>query len=350
MSKRINLGALVLALFFVFNSIFCICASAEDESNYYSEKDILVFFDGKLLTFDTSPVIIEGRTLVPLRTILEAFLCKVEWDGETSTVKVIGDEVTLETKIGSDRVMVYSPDDIKTYRLDVPAMIINDRTYLPLRKIADIFGISVYWDDKSDTVFLNKYNTRDFVMKNHTYYFQNDNRWEFPGYGSGYCWVCSYAMIINDIAGNVTPQHIKAINEKYMDNGALCYHYMIAQEFGLSLVPALEADSQYFEGFDADYGATYIKNDDKSDEVAKNALKEALKNHPEGVMVRFEEHPHTIVAVAWVDGEILFNDPAPSSWQGYSQKGDMEAVTFDRTYPYQMGLSLSDMNYIQAMD
>lgn len=350
MSKRIYMATFVLALIFVFNSIFCLGATADDKDNYYSEEAISVLLDGEMLRFDSGPVIIEGRTLVPLRTIAEAFHCDVEWDSENLCVKVERDEIVMEIKIGSNWMTEYSSESVSTYQLDVPATIINDRTYLPLRKTADIFGVGVSWDDKTHSVHLSKNLTRDLVIKNHTYYFQNDESLMLPDFGSGYCWACSYAMIINDIVGNVTPLDIKSVNERYFDNGALCYHNIIAQEFGLKLVPAVDKNSEYFERFDADYGSTYIKNTDKSDEVIINALREALKIHPEGVMVRFEQYPHTIVAVADVEGEILFNDPAPSLWQQYSDKGVMMAVPFEKTYPYQKGLTLSDMNYIQALD
>lgn len=350
MSKRIFVRVFILALIFAFNSIFCLDATADDKDNYYSEEAISVLLDGEMLRFDSNPVIIEGRTLVPIRTIAEAFNCDVEWDAENLCVKVKSDKITMEIKIGSDRVTEYSSESVNTYQLDVPATVINDRTYLPLRKTADIFGVGVSWDDKTHSVHLSKNLTRDLVIKNHTYYFQNDESLMLPKFGSGYCWACSYAMIINDIVGNVTPLDIKSVNERYFDNGALCYHNIIAQEFGLKLVPAVDKNSEYFERFDADYGSTYIKNTDKSDEVIINALREALKIHPEGVMVRFEQYPHTIVAVAYVEGKILFNDPAPSLWQQYSDKGSMMAVPFEKTYPYQKGLTLSDMNYIQALD
>lgn len=349
MNKGIRIRAFVSALFLLFNSFCCFCTLADNDDDYYSEKEILVVFDDKLLTFDTNPVIAHGRTLVPMRTMLESFGCEVVWDEEASTVKAVEKDITLEIQIGKPWVTGYTQNEIMTYQLDVPAMIINDRTYLPLRKIAEIFHMTVLWEDETQTVYLSKNPTREFLSKTHTYYFQNDERWMLPGYGSGYCWVCSYAMVINDIVGNVTPSDIKAVNEKYMENGALCYHYFIAQEYGLEFVNAIDEASPYFERFDFDYGATYINNPDKSDEIIYEVLREALKKHPEGVMVRFEKYPHTMVAVGYADGEILFNEPA-NGWGTYTQKGTTEAVTFDKTYPCRMGLRLSDMEYIQALD
>lgn len=37
---------------------------------------------------DTAPLIIDGRTLVPVRAVSEAFGMKVDWDGETASVYI----------------------------------------------------------------------------------------------------------------------------------------------------------------------------------------------------------------------------------------------------------------------
>ena len=349
MIKRTSLYALGTALILVFNIIFGFYAFAYGENSYYTERPILVVSEGKMLTFDTSPVIIEGRTLVPLRPVLESFRCDILWDDKTDTVKASDDRITVEIKIGGYWLTVYDKGIIKTYQLDVPAMIINDRTYLPLRKIAEVFGAYVYWNDSTNTVTISKNLTNETVKQTHTYYFQNEEQWQLPKYGSGYCWVCSYAMVINDITGGVTPVDIKSVNEEYLDDGAICHHVQIADRFGLRFVPAVDEQGEYFDRFEYDYGATYIKNPDKSDLVATLAITEALKRHPEGVLVRFEEHPHTMVAIGNVGGQIIFNEPA-SEWGSYSDKGMTEGVTFDKTYPCKMGHKLSDMAYIQALD
>ena len=50
------------------------------------QTEITVTVEGSALTFDQSPIILNGRTLVPLRAIAEALNFNVEWDGDTQTV------------------------------------------------------------------------------------------------------------------------------------------------------------------------------------------------------------------------------------------------------------------------
>ena len=40
------------------------------------------------VSLDTAPVIIDDRTLVPLRAVSEALDCNVDWDGDTKTVAI----------------------------------------------------------------------------------------------------------------------------------------------------------------------------------------------------------------------------------------------------------------------
>ena len=51
---------------------------------------------------DVAPMIIGGRTLVPLRAISEAFACEVQWDGTTSSVKIFSNNLNINTQTNSD--------------------------------------------------------------------------------------------------------------------------------------------------------------------------------------------------------------------------------------------------------
>jgi len=39
-------------------------------------------------------------------------------------------------------------------KLDVPAQIIGDRTMVPVRAVAEAFGVKVDWDDSTKTVLI----------------------------------------------------------------------------------------------------------------------------------------------------------------------------------------------------
>lgn len=97
---------------------------------------------------DTKPVIVNGRTLVPIRAIIEEFNGNVGWDepSKTVTLNIFDDKVQLVI----DSKTAYHNG--KSYQLDVAPTVINDRTMLPIRFIAESFNLGIAWDDKTQTV------------------------------------------------------------------------------------------------------------------------------------------------------------------------------------------------------
>ncbi|MCT4595714.1 MAG: copper amine oxidase N-terminal domain-containing protein [Anaeromicrobium sp.] len=98
--------------------------------------------------FDTPPVIKEGRTLIPVRAITEGLGANVTWNGEERKVIVSkGDsEIIFQLKDGK----VFVNGEEKT--IDVPAQIMNNRTIVPLRFIAEELGLKVDYDGETDTI------------------------------------------------------------------------------------------------------------------------------------------------------------------------------------------------------
>jgi len=111
---------------------------------------VKVMVNGSYLQFDVPPTIIEGRTLVPLRGIFEALGVVPQWDGTTRTVTAKTDEVDMTLKIGSNVATVNGQD----ITLDVPSRIINGRTLVPARFIAESLGATVGWKQATRTVII----------------------------------------------------------------------------------------------------------------------------------------------------------------------------------------------------
>lgn len=112
------------------------------------------------LEVDTPAVIEKGRILAPFRAIAEGLGCEVRWDAVSrtaySTRQARGKVETLAIPIGAKE-MVLSLDDgkvKKTIGLDVPAQIIEGRTYLPVRAFAEAFGAKVSWDAALNTALI----------------------------------------------------------------------------------------------------------------------------------------------------------------------------------------------------
>ena len=111
---------------------------------------ISILLDDEYLELDQPPVIVNGRTLVPLRAIFEALGATVEWDGSTQTVTSTLKGTTLKLTIGSN--VLYKNGTPIT--LDVPAQLINNRTMVPVRAVSEAFGANVKWDGDTRTVYI----------------------------------------------------------------------------------------------------------------------------------------------------------------------------------------------------
>ena len=100
----------------------------------------------------TVPVVQNGRTLVPVRAIIEAMGGSVNWDEETQTalLELGGDIITLT--LGSQTAFFNET----AHTLDVTPVSINDRTMLPIRFIAESFRFDVEWDEETQTITIRK--------------------------------------------------------------------------------------------------------------------------------------------------------------------------------------------------
>ncbi len=94
------------------------------------------------LLFDVNPFIKDGRTLVPLRGIFEELGAVVSWEPDSKIVKAEREGTTVDLKIGSSTAYVNN----SPVSLDVPALIVNGRTMVPLRFIGESFGAKVDWN------------------------------------------------------------------------------------------------------------------------------------------------------------------------------------------------------------
>ncbi|MBR4030246.1 MAG: hypothetical protein IKJ06_02480, partial [Clostridia bacterium] len=84
------------------------------------------------------------RTLVPVRFISESFGAKVGWDDATQTVTVNANGKEIKMVLGKAEMTV----DGKAVALDTPANTYQDRTFIPLRAMAEAINKKVFWDDR----------------------------------------------------------------------------------------------------------------------------------------------------------------------------------------------------------
>ncbi|BAL80263.1 extracellular solute-binding protein [Caldisericum exile] len=104
----------------------------------------------KSVTLDTKPIIQNGRTLVPIRFVSEAFGGFIDYNPNNKTITIIFDLHIITLKLGSKIAVV----DEKEIELDVAPFIDKEsqRTLAPLRFVAESIGANVEWNQTNKTI------------------------------------------------------------------------------------------------------------------------------------------------------------------------------------------------------
>ena len=105
------------------------------------------------VVLDAPPVIVEGRTLVPIRAVVELLGGTVAWDAASQTVTILLDGTELKLVIGKSSALVNGKSTpIDSTNPNVVPQILNSRTMLPLRFIAENLSADVQWEDSTQTI------------------------------------------------------------------------------------------------------------------------------------------------------------------------------------------------------
>ena len=104
-----------------------------------------MFVNGKAYEKDAAPVIMNDRTLVPIRFVTESLGGTVAWNAETKEVTLVIDGKEIKMTIGK-----------VLEKYGVAPVILNDRTYVPVRFVADELGATTTWDAVSKMVTVTK--------------------------------------------------------------------------------------------------------------------------------------------------------------------------------------------------
>lgn len=120
----------------------------------YAESPIKLIIDGKEVYTDPKPFIKDDRTLVPIRVIAEGLNAEVSWDNDNRTVHISKDDIQVVLPIDS-HLVEYTYDNETNYNLiDVAPIIIDERTFVPIRVVSNILGVGIEWDNDNKTVLV----------------------------------------------------------------------------------------------------------------------------------------------------------------------------------------------------
>ncbi len=105
---------------------------------------------GEYIVNDVPPTIRNARTMLPIRFIVEGLGGTVAWDEAAQSVTILKGDTVIEIMIGQTYALVNG----ERVALDSPAFIENDRTYLPLRFVAENLGAIVLWDGDTQQIYI----------------------------------------------------------------------------------------------------------------------------------------------------------------------------------------------------
>jgi peptidoglycan endopeptidase LytE len=142
--KKVSMG-------FIFTGMVCLAASLAPQAHAAADS-LEIMVDNQIVQFpDAKPFIDEnGRTQVPVRFVADQLGFKVNWKLENGSVKVMlaKDAKSIVLKEGETVATING----QPVSLDSSVMIKNDRTFVPLRFIAESVGKYVNWDENRNAV------------------------------------------------------------------------------------------------------------------------------------------------------------------------------------------------------
>ena len=111
-----------------------------------------MYVNGKPVSLGTAPIIMNSRTLLPVRAVVEAAGGTVAWDAPTQKVTIARKGKTLELWIGNN---VANLDD-QSVTIDSDARVVpvirGGTTLLPLRFVAEALGLNIQWNAATQTI------------------------------------------------------------------------------------------------------------------------------------------------------------------------------------------------------
>lgn len=110
------------------------------------EESLVIKYNDRYIGTEHEPFITDGVSYVPVRDLAEFMGCKVEWDDGIITLTRGSDKTVIDTSSSKA-----SSDGTVT---DMPVIIDDGTSYVPLRKTAELFGCEVSYDEETMTAEL----------------------------------------------------------------------------------------------------------------------------------------------------------------------------------------------------
>ena len=119
-------------------------------TNVFAYDGVNLNINGKDITTEVAPQLINERTMVPVRAVLEEIGAKVSWNEETKTITAEKGNTKFSVTLGDDFYTV----DGNVVAMDSRAVVVKNRLLVPARYVAQAFGLKVEWNSDDKTVYI----------------------------------------------------------------------------------------------------------------------------------------------------------------------------------------------------
>ena len=116
-------------------------------------NDKTAVVDGKAVTNDVGPIIVNGRTYTPARFVAEALGAKVDWNEAAKTVTITKGDTSIVLIVDTTTAYVNG----EAVKMDASAFIADGRTFTPCRFVAEQLGANVEWDEATRSITIIQY-------------------------------------------------------------------------------------------------------------------------------------------------------------------------------------------------
>ena len=229
-------------------------SQVESYADLQAATAVRITLDGRTVISDQSPIIENGRTLVPIRVIAESLGADVDWDQNSKTVTLVRADKTVKLAIGSNVAQING----KSTNLDVAPIVVNDRTLLPLRFVTEAFSQNVEWDEKQRIVRISE----DMSFSRDS----NLEKW-LLGVGAIIAQANSEMGMEPYVIGMMsrTPEHIQSIRKTLSSSWGTTDRN--------SLLDTIDSIANYGHSYNFDYDSALFKSltSTERNEILKNA-------------------------------------------------------------------------------
>lgn len=153
--RRLIVIVLVLALSLSGASVAFAGTGSSPQAT--SDQGIKVQYNGELIAFsDAAPMLVQGRTMVPFRQILETMGALVSYEPAGKTVRAVKGDLEFSFAIGGTDLMITKGGKTAAKKMDVAPYLDpkTGRTFVPARFMAEAMDYSVSWDQAAKTAVI----------------------------------------------------------------------------------------------------------------------------------------------------------------------------------------------------